>query len=76
LASEVPHILQKFIPGGLWVPHALQTAPAAGCAADFGAAAASSRWPQSWQKSEPSRLTLPQWLQRGIARLSSEVEPL
>jgi hypothetical protein len=44
--SEVPHILQKFIPGGLTVPHALQVvAPAA--AAGFGAGAASKRWPQS-----------------------------
>jgi hypothetical protein len=44
--SDVPHILQKFIPGGLTVPHALQVvAPAA--AAGFGAAAASRRWPQS-----------------------------
>jgi hypothetical protein len=44
--SEVPHILQKFMPGGLTVPHALQVvAPAA--AAGFGAGAASKRWPQS-----------------------------
>ena len=44
--SEVPHILQKFMPGGLTVPHALQVvAPAA--AAGFGAGAASRRWPQS-----------------------------
>ena len=40
--SEVPHILQKFMPGGLTVPHALQVvAPAA--AAGFGAGAASKR---------------------------------
>jgi hypothetical protein len=58
-ASEVPHILQKFMPGGLTVPHAAQTGPAA-CAGLAAGAAASRRWPQSWQNSEPSRLTLPQ----------------
>jgi hypothetical protein len=65
-ASEVPHILQKFIPGGLTVPHAPQVAPPGGTAAagfDCAGAAAgagSSRWPQSWQNSEPSRFTFPQ----------------
>src|SRR5262245_27129726 len=36
--------------------------------------ALSSLCPQSWQNSEPSRLTFPQWVQRGIARLSSRVK--
>jgi hypothetical protein len=72
-SSEVPHILQKFIPGGLSVPHALQVVPAA-ADAGLGAAAASRRWPQSWQNSEPSRLTFPQWVQRGIARVTSRVK--
>ncbi|HEX4462129.1 MAG TPA: hypothetical protein VIA18_29335, partial [Polyangia bacterium] len=72
-ASEVPHILQKFMPGGFCVPHALQVVPAA--AAGLGAAAAgSSRCPQSWQNSEPSRLTFPQWVQRGISRVTSGVQ--
>jgi hypothetical protein len=57
-ASEVPHILQKFIPGGLTVPQALHVVPPAGAAGFAGAA--SRRWPQSWQNSDPSRLTLPQ----------------
>jgi hypothetical protein len=70
-ASEVPHILQKFIPVGLVVPQALQTTPAAG--AGLGAGGASSRWPQSWQNSDPSRFTFPQCEQRGIARLTSRV---
>jgi hypothetical protein len=69
--SEVPHILQKFMPGGLTVPQALQAVPA-GCA-PVGLASASSFWPQSWQNSDPSRLTFPQRLQRGIARLTSGV---
>jgi hypothetical protein len=77
-ASEVPHILQKFIPAGLAVPHELHTAPpdgAAGFAAAGGGdgAGASSRCPQSWQNSEPSRLTFPHWVQRGIARVTSGV---
>jgi len=75
-ASEVPHILQKFIPAGLAVPQALQTMPlaAAGCdAAGLGAGAASRRWPQSWQKRDPSRLTFPQCEQRGIGRRTSRV---
>jgi hypothetical protein len=58
-ASEVPHILQKFIPGGFTVPHALHVFPPAGVAGLAGAAA-SRRWPQSWQNSDPSRFTLPQ----------------
>jgi hypothetical protein len=44
--SEVPHILQKFMPGGLTVPHALQVVPPA-AAAGLAAGAASRRWPQS-----------------------------
>ena len=75
--SEVPHILQKFIPAGLVVPHALQTVPlvalAAGAAAGLGAAVGSNRWPQSWQNSEPSRFCFPQCVQRGIALLPSRV---
>jgi len=43
--SEVPHILQKFMPGGFTVPQALHVVPPA--AAAFGAGAASKRWPQS-----------------------------
>jgi hypothetical protein len=43
--SEVPHILQKFMPGGLTVPQALHVVPPA--AAGFDAGAASRRWPQS-----------------------------
>jgi hypothetical protein len=46
-SSEVPHILQKFIPGGLSVPHELQVVPAAAAGAGLGAAAGSRRWPQS-----------------------------
>jgi hypothetical protein len=61
--------LQKFIPGGLVVPHALHTV----FAAAGGGAPASSLCPQSWQNSEPSRLTFPQWVQRGIARVTSGV---
>jgi hypothetical protein len=73
-ASDVPHILQKFMPAGLVVPQALHTIPpAAGAAAGFGAGAASRRWPQSWQKSDPSRFTFPQCEQRGIARRTSRV---
>jgi hypothetical protein len=49
--NEVPHILQKFIPGGLTVPHELQVvdpAAAAGAAGlGAGAGAGSRRWPQS-----------------------------
>jgi hypothetical protein len=70
--SEVPHILQKFMPGGFTVPHALHVVPPA--AADFGAGAASRRWPQSWQNSDPSRLIFPQCEQRGIARVTSRVK--
>jgi hypothetical protein len=44
--SEVPHILQKFMPGGLTVPHELHVVPPA-AAAGFGAGDASRRWPQS-----------------------------
>jgi hypothetical protein len=44
--SEVPHILQKFMPGGLTVAHALQVVPPV-AAAGFAAAAGSRRWPQS-----------------------------
>jgi hypothetical protein len=82
-ASEAPHILQKFMPGGFCVPQALQTVPldGAGAAAFTGAAAGtacgaptgSRRWPQSWQNSDPSRLTFPQWVQRGIAYVTSGV---
>jgi hypothetical protein len=43
--SEVPHILQKFMPGGLAVPQELHVVPPA--AAGLGAGAASRRWPQS-----------------------------
>jgi hypothetical protein len=62
-ASEVPHILQKFMPGGLTVPQAVQTplAPLAAPAETCGAGAlGSSLCPQSWQNSEPSRFTFPQ----------------
>ena len=55
--SEVPHILQKFMPGGLTVPHALHAVPAFSAVAG---AEASSFWPQSWQNNEPSRFTFPQ----------------
>jgi hypothetical protein len=73
-AREVPHILQKFIPAGLVVPQALQTTPpVAATDAGLGAGGASSRWPQSWQNSAPSRFTFPQCEQRGIARLTSRV---
>jgi hypothetical protein len=82
-ASEVPHDLQKFIPLGFAVPQELQTTFAAAAvalavapavalagAAALGGAAASIFWPQSWQNSAPSRFTFPQWLHRGIARVS------
>jgi hypothetical protein len=74
-ASDVPHILQKFMPAGLVVPQALHTRPPTigAAAAGLGAGAASRRWPQSWQKSDPSRLTFPQCEQRGIARRTSRV---
>jgi hypothetical protein len=48
--SEVPHILQKFMPGGFTVPQALQVIPPPLAAAGFGAGAGkagSRRWPQS-----------------------------
>jgi hypothetical protein len=45
-ASDVPHILQKFMPGGLTAWQELQVTPPAG-AAGLAAAAASSRCPQS-----------------------------
>jgi hypothetical protein len=44
-ASDVPHILQKFMPGGLTVPHALHEGPAG--AAALASGAASSLCPQS-----------------------------
>lgn len=75
--SEVPHILQKFMPGGLTVPQELQVVDPATAGADglgAGAGEGSRRWPQSWQNSDPSRLTFPQWLQRGIALGTSRVK--
>jgi hypothetical protein len=41
-SNEVPHILQKFIPGGFTAAQALQVVPGA-LAAGLGGAAASSR---------------------------------
>jgi hypothetical protein len=45
--SEVPHILQKFMPGGFSVPHAPQVIPLPAAATGLGAADGSMRWPQS-----------------------------
>jgi hypothetical protein len=89
--SEVPHILQKFMPGGLTVWHFGQVIgpPVAGPAAldgrgggvSSGAVLAQGlmrlagfsgalrRWPQSWQKTAPSRLTRPHWEQRAMSRV-------
>lgn len=61
-ASEAPHILQKFIPGELTVPHEAQVGPdvAGEIARGFGASASPRRAPQPWQKTAPSRFTVPQ----------------